>query len=1605
MKLTSFILSLLLLPILSFSQSSCPNLDFENGDFNGWTGRRGCNPMNPADFEFYIDPAICSRQDAVELGSNILFPQAGVLNNIDQQHAIIETTWNNGEDPYVPNLKLTPPNGGKYVCRIGDNYAGGYVGELTYNLNVDSNNALLTAYYAVVLEDPSGAGQHIDHERPYFRIRLLDPDGNSIECVEYLQDGTVGAEGFNTYNCNGPCTSAIDGNQTDQPVLIWRDWTAISVNLLPYLGQDVTIEFTSGDCALTGHLGYTYIDLKCQRNELLSKTAYICKGVSADLSAPGGMSDYEWHHLDSLGAIVGTTANIMAEDTGMYYCKVTPFSSAINSCPFYLSIYVAPAPSDPTADFEYAPNPACIGQNIQFTDLSTTEDGSPLASWKWDFGDGSANSNLQNPVHAYTASGFYDVSLFIESDGGCRDTLIQQIEILELANPIIDSIEFCSEDLAELLSGSPADGTWSGIGITDTVTGEFDPAIAFASGTSPFIIRYEAGECGEFFELPIPVLEQHDADFPIIGPFCNDDPAVPFAPVEAGGVWTGTGVDATGLFTPANAALGENEIQYTFPTGCPDSLVQKIIVNKRKDATIEPVASVCLDDKPFDLEVEDEDGIWTGNGVDEDGEFDPEVAGVGYHTIIYTLEEPCPDADTIVIRVVDQADATFPEMGPFCETVDSVKITPLEGGGTWSGTYVTSDGVFLPSLAGPGKHTITYYIAGDCGDTHTEKFEVLRQPSAAISGPATLCPKDNPVQIVPTETGGIWSGTAVSATGKFDPAAAPVLQNILITYIIPGLCADTGYHTIFIKDLFDATITPAGPYCDNDNTLDTLSAVDPGGVWAGPGIVDATAGTFNPSLAGDGIHAISYTIPGSCGSTDTTLITVHRRPDATINPVNPQCHDATPFPLTTVESGGTWSGAATTTGDFLPPTLSPGSHRVYYEFNNFCPVKDSLDIIIIAPIVISDSVVNASCKDVCDGEIHVTTTGGWTSAPFTYSWSEDLTGTQNRSYFTGACDGPHRLDIVDFYGCRASTNFVITEPDSLLFQLTTDSSSCAQSNGSAEIINVTGGTTPYTYMWDNGTTTALNANIPAGNHIANVIDFNSCTTIDTATVGDRTGPTFTVSLDSVKCFGGNDGIANMSTINNGTGPYSIQWSTGLNTDSPTHNGLSAGTYQVTATDITGCFLTVSFEILQPTRVDLALPNDTTLCHAQDVTVLAQASGGIPPYGYYWNEVGPQTNKQEVDKPILYDVYSTDDNGCISPTRQIEVTFLPPLWVDALPDDTIICEGESVDLYSLFGGGNGNYQVVWDDNRSTVQRPYTPLGNYGDTIKFGITLSDNCSPNVSDEVTIVFFEPPVPSFTAEPTEGCEPINVFFHNTSTNVASYEWDLGDGTKHQESIDFNHIYTRGTYDIKVDVVSPDGCTASLYEPEYIHSYVNPVADFSWQPEQITLVYDRIQFIDKTLGQPVKWYWEFYDKDTNFVSSSTKESPIIDSPGEIGKFPAYLHVTTEHGCVDSVLKRYEITPEMTVFVPNVFTPNGDGVNDFFQPIMRGIRVDKYRLDIFNRWGDLIWSTTNPDDAWPGSIRENPIETVKQDTYVWRITVRDHIGIKHEFNGHVSVLK
>ncbi|MCW5922183.1 MAG: HYR domain-containing protein [Saprospiraceae bacterium] len=438
------------------------------------------------------------------------------------------------------------------------------------------------------------------------------------------------------------------------------------------------------------------------------------------------------------------------------------------------------------------------------------------------------------------------------TDGdGCEGSCAFTITVNPL--PVVTcppASEVCIDEPTFPLTGATPDGgTYSGDGV---VAGNFNAALAGA-GAKTITYSYTDGNgCTNFCDFtitvkPLPVVTCPNEAIDI----CVDDEAIglPSLVSPDGGTFEGPGVTGTN-FNPADAGVGSHIITYTYTdddTDCTNSCSFTIDVNALPVVTCPAAQDVCIDVPAFLLTGgTPAGGTYSGDGVDSDtGEFDPEEAGLGTHTLTYTYQDDngCENSCTFDITVIEAPVATCPTVGPVClNEAPFLLAGGLPTGGTYSGPGV-SGGIFTASTAGVGLHTITYTVTvAGCTDDCTFDIQVNGIPAVTFTGPGTCLSLDGAsvdLTALASPAGGTFSGPGVVGN-EFVPSEAGVGIHILSYTVTDGTCSNTATAAFEVVDQQPLVLAIEAPATAQCNETVTVSVVAQSGV--------------------DGITGISYTL-------------------------------------------------------------------------------------------------------------------------------------------------------------------------------------------------------------------------------------------------------------------------------------------------------------------------------------------------------------------------------------------------------------------------------------------------------------------------------------------------------------------------------------------------------------------------------------------------------------------------------------------------------------------------------------------------------------------------------------------------------------------------
>ncbi|MBA3704625.1 MAG: hypothetical protein H0W84_01590, partial [Bacteroidetes bacterium] len=411
------------------------NLGMEDGNLNGWTGYTGVNTQTPATVG--IVPGVASVNGA--LGTCTSNPAAGV----GTRHT---RTTGTGFDPNTDNVvSVVAPGCRVSSLRIGNQEAGYQAEAMEKTFMVTTSNVLFTYLYAVVLQNPAG---HTTSNQPRFDISIKTSGGALISCggvYEVTADNAL-SEGF-TRADNPPCGS---------PDVWYKNWTAVGTDLTPYIGQSVTIRFTTVDCTQGGHFGYAYVDTYCKPKEIFG-TKVCTLGSSVTLTAPQGFTDYVW----SPGGATGQSVIINNPVDGAIYTvsfKSIVGASCISTVTDTIKLITATVTGDTTI---------CIGATGVKKFIATSTDASATYSWT----STPAGFTSSSPTPSVTLPSVTTVyKVIVSSPLGCTLTKSVTITVNPPPTITVNSPTICPGLTTTLTASGGATYLWSTMATTTAIT-------------------------------------------------------------------------------------------------------------------------------------------------------------------------------------------------------------------------------------------------------------------------------------------------------------------------------------------------------------------------------------------------------------------------------------------------------------------------------------------------------------------------------------------------------------------------------------------------------------------------------------------------------------------------------------------------------------------------------------------------------------------------------------------------------------------------------------------------------------------------------------------------------------------------------------------------------------------------------------------------------------------------------------------------------------------------------------------------------------------------------------------------------------------------------
>lgn len=730
-----------------------------------------------------------------------------------------------------------------------------------------------------------------------------------------------------------------------------------------------------------------------------------------------------------------------------------------------------------------------------------------------------------------------------------------------------------------------------------------------------------------------------------------------------------------------------------------------------------------------------------------------------------------------------------------CNGGNTGAINIAVSGGTSPYSYSWSNGSTSQNLSGLTSGSYSVTVTDSKGCIKNASFTINQPTAISVTGTTTdvSCNGGNNGAVNLSVSGGTAPYTYLWSNGASS-------QNI------SGLTA--GSYSVTVTDSKGCTKNasstinqPAAALAVSGTKTDaTCTGVNNGSInlsvngGTSPYSYSWSNGAATQNISGLAAGSYSVTVTDTKGCTQNSSFTISQPAIMTVSNsnTNVSCFGGNTGAIDLTVSGGTspysysWSNSATSQDI---SGLTAGSYSVTITDNNGCSQNSSYSITQpSAALSVSGTTTNESCNGGNTGAITLSVSGGTT--PYSFLWNNGST-SQNLSNLTA---GSYSVTVTDGNGCTKNASFTITEPAAMSVTGTTTDVSCNGGNNGAINLTVSGGTSPYTYTWNNGANTQNISGLAAGSYSVIITDATGCIQNASFTIAEPAAISATGTTTDVVCNGGNTGVINL-IVNGGTSPYTYSWSNGAT--SQNISGLAAGSYSVTITDAKSCTQNASFTIAEPTAISATGTTTDVSCNGgNDGLINLSVSGGTAPYTYSWN-TGANTQNISSLTQGSYSVTVTDANGC---TKNASFTINQPNAITATGTTTnISCfGGNNGDINLSVSGGTGSYTFAWSNGATSQNISGLTAGTYS------VTITDNNGCSVNSSFTIT---QPAAALSASGTASdasCTGVNngsiTLTVNGGTTPYSYLWSNGATTQNLTGL------SAGSY--SVTVTDNNGCT-----------------------------------------------------------------------------------------------------------------------------------------------------------------------------------------------------
>lgn len=1042
-------------------------------------------------------------------------------------------------------------------------------------------------------------------------------------------------------------------------------------------------------------------------------------------------------------------------------------------------------------------------------------------------------------------------------------------------------------------------------------------------------------------------------------------------------------------------------VNYIAPTGC-------FSVQQSATVTINPTPTVTI---PNDTICNGQTGtliatpsvtggtyLWSPGGQTTN-QISATPTTTTTYNLVYSSPAGCPSVSTPSTIVVNPNPIITVQNDTICtgQTTTIGSTTNIPGGTYLWSTNATSP-VITISPTVTTSYTLTYTAPTGCQSLPvTGTVTVNPNPTVTINNVAICLGQTATLTASSTIPNGVYTWNPGNLTGSSVSVTPIVTTTYTVNYTASSSCISVPVTATVTVNPIPTVNIPSATICNGQTGTLTATPSITGGTFAwSPG--GQTTNTISASPSTTTNYNLVYTSPAGCASL-STIGTINVNPLPTITVGNGTVCNGQPATLTSTTSipNGTylWSTNATTNSITVSPSTTT-TYTLTYTAPTGCQSAPATGTVTVNGIPIV-SVVNDT---ICNGQTGSLVSS--TSIPGgTYLWTPGGSTTQNLSIAPNTTT-TYNLVYTSPAGCPGTNASGIMNVNPIP-TLTSTLSSPNICSGDQVGIGLSSNVPNSTISWTNTESQVTGSNPGSGTSINDVITTlsmatgnvsytisataNNCTSLpQTINVIVYPIPNITVANDTI-CNGSQASLTAIPSVLGGT----YLWSANSQTTATINISPAITTNYNVLYDYNGCINTANGSVVVNPVPTVTL-NSGNICFGDSMLITASPNlnGGI----FTWSPggIGPQSIMAQPTVTTSISVAYTLNN-CTSPsaTSNITVTPIPSVILD----DSTICQGQLATMTAIPSQTGGTY--TWSPGGVG---PQTATMNPNTTTILSVAYQVNGCTSYADTATIYVNPLPVSSILSPSIQGCTPLDYsFVADTNQAYDSFNWSLSNGGNFSGNSISGTSLVGGCVSINL-TNTLNGCTTTTLFPNFLCPEDPPIADFDASISSFSEPVQTVDFMNLSTGAS-SYVWVFGDGNT-----STEESPShVYSSNNNGQ-TIVLTAFSPLGCADSTSMYIPYTEGLIYYIPNTFTPDGDQFNHVFMPVFTtGIDPYNYNMQIFNRWGELIFESNNPYVGWGGSygLLGNHVES---GTYTYKIRFKLTNNDDYRLSvGHVNLLK